>query len=180
MTIEVGGKIRALRMLRGLTQKELADRCELSKGFISQLESEQAAPSLETLGDILDVLGISMSDFFSEEEDETIVYRSDDMFDKVGDNGSKTTWLVTTAQAHSMEPILMTLPAGEATETDTPHTGEEFGYVLAGSVYLYIGLRKHRMKKGDAFYFKADKEHYIKNAGKTPATVLWVSTPPTF
>lgn len=180
MTIEVGGKIKALRMLRGLTQKELADRCELSKGFISQLESDQAAPSLETLSDILDVLGISMSDFFSEEDNETIVYKSDDMFDKVGENGSVTTWLVTTAQAHSMEPILVTLPAGESTETDTPHTGEEFGYVISGSVYLYLGIRKYRLKRGDAFYFKADREHYLKNTGKVSATVLWVSTPPTF
>lgn len=180
MTVAVGGKIKALRMLRGLTQKELADRCELSKGFISQLESDQAAPSLETLSDILDVLGISMSDFFSNEDDETVIYKSDDMFDKVSENGCKTTWLVTTAQAHTMEPIMLTIPSGESSEPDTPHTGEEFGFVTSGSVYLYIGLRKYKLKKGDAFYFKADKEHYISNTGKSPATVLWVSTPPTF
>lgn len=180
MTVEVGGKIKALRMLRGLTQKELADRCDLSKGFISQLESDQAAPSLETLSDILDVLGISMSDFFSSEQNEAIVYTADDMFDKVGEGGCVTKWLVTTAQAHTMEPILFTLPSGSESEPDTPHTGEEFGYVISGSVYLYLGIRKYKLKRGDAFYFKADKEHYLKNTGKISATVLWVSTPPTF
>lgn len=180
MAVEVGGKIKALRILRGLTQKELGDRCELSKGFISQLESDQAAPSLETLNDILEVLGISMSDFFASDSNEAVVYKADDMFETESENGSVTTWLVKNAQVHSMEPILMTIPSGEQTPHDKPHTGEEFGYVLAGSVYLYLGIRKYKIKKGDSFYFKADREHYLVNTGKSQATVLWVSTPPNF
>ena len=53
MGINIGGKLRSLRQKNNLTQKELADRCELSKGFISQLESNQTSPSLSTLEDIL-------------------------------------------------------------------------------------------------------------------------------
>ncbi len=180
MNIAVGEKIRALRMLHGLTQKELADRCDLSKGFISQLESDQAAPSLETLGDILDALGISFSEFFAAGEEQSPVFKHDDMFDKKLQNGGSITWLVATAQAHDMEPILLELPAGAATDCEQPHNAEEFGYVLSGSISLHLGLRKWRMKKGDAFYFRADKEHFIVNSGKSTATVLWVSTPPSF
>ena len=180
MTVAIGERIRALRILRGLTQKELADRCDLSKGFISQLESDQAAPSLDTLGDILVVLGISFADFFSSGASDSPVYKNDDMFEKRLENGGNITWLVATAQAHSMEPILLELPSGEKTETDTPHVGEEFGYVLSGSIYLHLGLRKWRLKKGDAFYFKSDAEHYLHNAGKSSATILWVAAPPSF
>ena len=59
MSIDIGERIKLLRLYHGLTQQELADRCELSKGFISQLESDQTAPSLATLSDIFDALGTS-------------------------------------------------------------------------------------------------------------------------
>lgn len=63
MGINIGGKLRSLRQKNNLTQKELADRCELSKGFISQLESNQTSPSLSTLEDILTTLGSSFHEF---------------------------------------------------------------------------------------------------------------------
>ena len=90
------------------------------------------------------------------------------------------TWLVSDAQEKEMEPILIEIPAGKMSEPDMPHGGEEFGYVLKGSVTLCVGKEKQRLKKGDAFYFKSDKEHNILNHGKVDAAVLWVSTPPTF
>ena len=62
----IGSKIRALRIKNGLTQEELANRSELSKGFISQVESEQTSPSIATLVDILECLGTNLRDFFNE------------------------------------------------------------------------------------------------------------------
>ena len=47
--MDIGEKLRQLRLQRGLTQEELADRCELSKGFISQVERNLASPSIATL-----------------------------------------------------------------------------------------------------------------------------------
>lgn len=61
----IGSKIRDLRIKNGLTQEELANRSELSKGFISQVESEQTSPSIATLVDILECLGTNLRDFFS-------------------------------------------------------------------------------------------------------------------
>ena len=55
--MEIGSKIKNLRLQNGLTQEELADRCELSKGFISLLESDKTSPSMATLEDILNALG---------------------------------------------------------------------------------------------------------------------------
>ncbi len=180
MDILIGDKIKLMRLKHGLTQKELADRCELSKGFISLVESDQTIPSLPTLADILEVLGTTFEEFFASSKSNIIVYKKENMFEKEMKNGGMLTWLVADAQEKTMEPILIELPANEESETDMPHTGEEFGYVLKGSVTLFVGADCQKLKKGDAFYFKADKKHYIKNHGKSDATVLWVSSPPTF
>ena len=57
VNVQIGDKIRRLRVEKQLTQEELANRCELSKGFISQLENDLTSPSIATLMDILEILG---------------------------------------------------------------------------------------------------------------------------
>ncbi len=64
--MDIGTKLKELRVLKGLTQEELADRAELSKGFISQLERDLTSPSIATLMDILQCLGTSIGEFFNE------------------------------------------------------------------------------------------------------------------
>ncbi len=177
--MDIGEKIKAMRQQLGLTQSELADRAELSKGFISQLERNLASPSIATLTDILECLGTDLKDFFSDGEEEKVVFTADDMFEKAEDDKS-ILWLVPNAQKNDMEPILLTLAAGAATDVDNPHQGEEFGYVLSGSVTLLLGRKKHRIKKGGSFYFRTNVPHRIENTGRKKAEVLWVSTPPTF
>ena len=78
--MKIGKKIRHLRIKNGLTQEELADRSELSKGFISQLERDLTSPSIATLVDILECLGTNLKEFFSEENNEKICFSSDDYF----------------------------------------------------------------------------------------------------
>jgi len=51
---------------------------------------------------------------------------------------------------------------------------------LKGSIYVHIGSEKYKVKKGESFYYKANFNHYISNAGKSKASVIWVSTPPSF
>ncbi|MBQ2412930.1 MAG: helix-turn-helix transcriptional regulator [Anaerotignum sp.] len=70
--MEIGQKIKRLRLQRGLTQEELADRCELSKGFISLLERDLTSPALSTLVDILECLGTDLPAFFNDHGDEKI------------------------------------------------------------------------------------------------------------
>ena len=60
--MNIGEKIRRLRIERQLTQEELANRCELSKGFISQVENELTSPSIATLVDILET-GTNLTEF---------------------------------------------------------------------------------------------------------------------
>jgi len=77
--LKLGNKLRRLRQKRNLTQEELADRCELSKGFISQVERDLTSPSIATLADILESLGTDLKSFF-EDDDEQIVFSSEEMF----------------------------------------------------------------------------------------------------
>ena len=68
--MELGEKIKELRNKQGLTQEELADRAELSKGFISQLERDMTSPSIATLEDLLQCLGTTHGEFINEEKEE--------------------------------------------------------------------------------------------------------------
>ena len=61
-----------------------------------------------------------------------------------------------------------------------PHEGEEFGYVLSGSVFLVMGSTKRRVKAGCSFCIHPREEHQLLNAGKSRARVMWISTPPSF
>ncbi len=177
--MEIGVKIKALRLKNNLTQEELADRCELTKGFISQLENDLANPSIDTLNDILIVLGTNMGEFFYNEESEPLVFHKEDCFSK--DYGDTViTWLVPSAQKNAMEPILLDLNEKGATESDMPHEGEEFGYVLSGKIKVTVGKRSFIATKGETFYYKSDKKHSLENVSDKKATVLWISCPPNF
>ena len=180
--MQLGQKIKELRMMYGLTQEELADRAELSKGFISQLERDLTSPSIATLVDILESLGTDLKTFFSEAGDEKLVFGEKDVSVKEDEEVLKgcIKWLVPSAQKNRMEPILVEMQPGGSTTPENPHEGEEFGFVLQGSINLHLGERKIRVRREESFCFKPDQTHYIENAGKSVARVLWVSTPPTF
>ena len=122
--MNLGNKIKQRRVLLQLTQQELANRCELTKGYISQLENDSVSPSLETLEIILDVLGITLSEFFKDEENTKIVFTKEEQYEKEFD-GYRQTWLVPTAQEHQMEPIYIELEEKGETFHDYPHSGEE-------------------------------------------------------
>ena len=128
--------------------------------------------------DILDCLGTSLSDFFADEQ-EAVVFTEDDTFEKESE-GCSVRWLVPTSQKNAMEPIITVLNKGASTDEDFPHEGEEFGYVLEGRIAIEKAGKRHNAKKGESFYFTANKEHRIINTGKSKARFIWISTPPNF
>lgn len=179
--MKIGEKIKRLRMQHDLTQEELADRCELSKGFISQVERELTSPSIATLVDILESLGTNLSDFFNDKLPEKVVFTPEDVSVKEDPElGNEVHWIIPNAQKNVMEPIIVHLdPLGE-TEFDSPHDGEEFGYVFKGQIELHFGSKTLKVRAGESFYFTSQAGHYISNPASKPASILWVSTPPSF
>jgi len=178
--MDIGENLKRLRNANSLTQQELADRCELTKGYISQIERDLTSPSIATLTDILECLGTDLGTFFSEAVDGKIVFKEDDVFIKETNDNYIINWIIPNAQKNKMEPILVELDSYAKTKMDGPHEGEEFGYVLSGTIMLYYGSHVFKVKKGESFYFKTNKNHYIENTSKNTARVIWVSTPPNF
>jgi transcriptional regulator with XRE-family HTH domain len=176
--MELGGKLKDLRLKLGLTQEELGDRCDLTKGYISQLESDSCSPAISTLEDILSALGTNLHEFFSENSRQ-VVFKEEDFFIKEDDK-SKIVWLVPDSQSNDMEPITIEISPHTSLDEHSPHEAEEFGYVLTGSVTLHLGEKKYTVKKGESFYFVSDKPHYLENKTDKPASVLWVTSPPSF
>ena len=177
--MDIGGKIKMLRHANGLPLEELANRSELTKGFLSQLERDLTSPSVATLEDILEALGTNLQEFFSEKPAEQIVFKKDDFFINEQDDYI-ISYIIPNAQKNEMEPILIELNAKSQSMVLDPHEGQEFGYVLQGKVKLVYGDNEYSLKKGETFYLKGLASHYLINAGEAKAKIIWVSTPPIF
>ena len=108
--MEIGNRIKNLRIQKNLTQEELGERTDLSKGYISQLERDLSSPSLETFFDLLEVLGCSPKDFFDEgQEEQRVVYTENEMTNfEDEEKGYKIQWLVPESNENEMEPIQLT------------------------------------------------------------------------
>ena len=179
--MDIGSKIKRLRRKNQLTLEDVANRCELSKGFLSQVENNLSSPSITTLEDILEVLGSSLSEFFSEDEPEesVVVYTGNDYFENEQEN-YKIHYLVPNAQKNLMEPIHLTLKPKGSSEIVPPHEGEDFGYVLEGEITVIYGEEKIPAKEGDSFYIYCNENYCLYNSGKKEAKIIWVSSPPYF
>ena len=177
--MDIGAKIKRLRLSNQLTLEELANRSELTKGFLSQLERDLTSPSIATLENILEALGTNLKDFFSEDEDEQIVFSKDDFFENTQDD-YKISYTIPNAKKNEMEPILIELKEDKKSMEIDPHDGEDFGYVIQGKVTPVNGEEEYDVKKGETFYLKGNLPHYIINKNDTLAKVIWVSTPPIF
>ncbi len=178
--MKIGEKLKKLRLSNSLTQEELASRADLTKGYISQLENDATSPSISTLKDLLDVLGVSISDFFAAPRELEVVFGEQRRVVASDEDGLKVELLVPGAQNRTMDPALVTLLPGESMAEQPFHEGEEFGFVLAGRIALTLDGKSHPVRKNECFYFPSDRRHQVSNPGRTEAKILWVVSPPTF
>ena len=177
--MDIGRKIKELRLQNDLTLENLASRSELTKGFLSQVERNLTSPSISTLEDILEALGTNLSDFFREEKEEQVVFSTQDFFVDEQDDYT-IEWVIPNAQKNEMEPILLTLHPHKQSQELQSHQGEEFGYELKGAVTLVQGNKKYKIKAKETFYINGKTSHYLYNHGSSDAVVLWITTPPMF
>lgn len=178
MNRAIGKKIKNLRLKKGLTQEELGERTDLSKGYISQIERDLSSPSIETFFSILEVLGCSPKEFFDDKDnDQKVVYGEEDQTEYVDeDYGYKVQWLVPESNENDMEPIILTLePNGKFKEFE-PSLSETFIYVLKGKIAVKLGKTMYVAKEGEAVYFHASNEHQIFNDYDGVSEILLVAT----
>jgi transcriptional regulator with XRE-family HTH domain len=178
--VKIGERIRNLRLASDLTQEELAERADLAKSFISQLERDQVSISLDNLSEILRVLNVSVSDFFRETAVEKVVYETQERTALEETGAEKLELLIPGGTNRKMEAALVELLPGQKTYPIKPFQGEAFGFILKGILTLRFGGEKHTAHVGDSFYFSGQREHVLENASARPVEFLWVTTPPMF
>nr|MBN2277566.1 helix-turn-helix transcriptional regulator [candidate division Zixibacteria bacterium] len=178
MRIEIGNKIKALRLASELTQSELAARARLTKGFISQVERDQTSISLDSLLDILDALGVSITEFFGDLGQSPKVFAPRDRI-QMSEKGVKNFEILIPGSTNNlMDAIMIDLAPGDKMTEDSPHSGEEFGYVLSGTLTLIIGKKVYKVPPRHCFYFEADQAHQFINRGRSAVRLLWITSPP--
>lgn len=177
--MDIGKKLKRLRLKNQLTLEELANRCELSKGFLSQVENNNCSPSISTLEDLLEVLGSSLNEFFSDNEENKLVFTDKDYFINEQDDYT-ISYLVPNAQKNLCEPIKITVNPKAQSQTIAPHEGEDFGYVIRGKIMLVYGDEQQKLSRGDSFYVRCNAPYYLANTTEKPAELIWISTPPFF
>lgn len=173
----IGEKIKRLRILRNMTQEELAVRSDLTRGFISQLERDLTSPSIETLEYVLRALGTNLKEFFSKfEDEEKVVFDEKDRIPIYNTpKGVKEELLLTISEPQKIEPAIFELEPLAVTEKDESHEGFEFGFVIEGQITLVLENIKHKVKKNESFFFNSNKSHYIINNSKiNKAKILWI------
>jgi len=178
MELRIGEKIKALRLASDLTQEELANRARLSKGFISQLENDQTSIQIDSLADLLEALGVGLSEFFSDSEETRVVFKPSDRVTVDGTGAFSFELLIPGSTNSLMDPIMVELKPGESLDERDPHSGEQFGYVLQGKATLKLGRKSYEVPKNHCFYFTSDRSHQICNKGGRSVSLLWVTTPP--
>lgn len=180
----IGEKIKKKRNEKNFSLRELAAKVDLSASFLSQIEQGKASPSIENLKKIANYLEVKVS-YLIEEEDESLgsfcIKKEERKYVESIDSKTTIALLTSSKIEKNMEPIMYEIkPGGESGRGYFNHNGEEFIYVVEGSLDIYIEDQLTTLNEGDSFYFKSTLNHRFKNNGKKLTKVIWVVTPPTF
>lgn len=182
MSLDVGSRLRQLRMARNLSQRELAKRAGVTNSTISLIESNSANPSVGALKRILDGLPIGLAEFFAYEPEKSrqAFYAAEDLVEigkgaisyrQVGDNlfGRSLQILKECYQ-----------PGADTGKVPLVHEGEEGGIVLSGRLEVTVEEERRILGPGDAYYFESHRPHRFRCVGPVPCEVISACTPPTF
>lgn len=182
--LQIGQKIRTLRQKKRLTLQDLSETTELSKPLLSQIENDQVIPPLATLLRIAKALKIPLQTFF-EEEDNTqkcLVMRAGESsrMRRRPDHGGEPQPYFYHALAYGkkhkhMEPFLVEFdPAHTEQSQPVRHPGEEFTYILEGTVELQHGNETYVLEPGDSVYWDSNEPHSLRALGDKIAHAIAV------
>lgn len=182
MTLDIGHRLRALRLERNLSQRELAKRSGVTNSTISLIESNATNPSVGALKRILDGVPIGLAEFFSFEPStsKTIFYRADELTE-IGKGRISYRQVGETMVGRSLQILRERYEAGADTgRIPLNHDGEEGGIVLSGRLEVAVGDEKRVLGPGDAYYFESRRPHRFRCVGDEPCEIVSACTPPTF
>jgi transcriptional regulator with XRE-family HTH domain len=180
--VDVGERLRSIRLLRRATLRTIAERAGVSESFLSQVERGRASASVASLRRIAGALGVSVADLFdSSGPPEPEVLRRDERPSlSFGILGTKR--LLTPRPLSHLEVFVGELDAGGSTGTEPYAHGdsEELLIVLTGKVQLELGGELHGLEAGDSIDYRSSTPHRVTNLGEEPAEVIWIISPPSY
>lgn len=179
---QVGKKISAIRSSRNLTPAQLAERCSIPVAVINGIESGEVFPSLSPLLKIARGLGVRLGTFLDDDDNVgPVLTKSGQASQTVrisenSDSGLLNFFsLAKNKTGRHMEPFYIQVqPLNEAEFVTSSHEGEEFIYVLEGSIELFYGHEHYQLKSGDSIYYDSIVQHHLHSADKEPAAILAV------
>jgi transcriptional regulator with XRE-family HTH domain len=181
----IGREIRSLRKVRGMGLEELSRLTDKSVGHLSQIERGLSHPSITALQAISSALGVQIGWFFPHGEagdpsDRGVVVRGTTRRQLSFDSGV-TDYLLSPNLSGALELLLSEFKPG-ASNGDAPysHAGEEAGFVLSGTLELWVGDDHFLLAAGDSFSFRSTMLHRYRNPGRDVTRVIWVVTPPSY
>lgn len=158
-----GPRILLLRLKQSRSQQEIAASAGISKSMLSKVETGVAMPAVATLSRIAAALGVPVSMLFDDTAAEhTVVTHWDKLMagsPVVNDRGHNFRLIAAGRSQKALQPILFILEKGKVKKGGLRHGGEEFVFVLEGSMRYRVGKREALLGKGDSIYFDGEEEH---------------------
>ena len=180
--VDVGQRLRAIRIARRRTLRDVADSAGLSESFLSQVERGRASASVASLRRIAEGLGVSMADLFqpSGPAQPRVLRRDERPTLAFGILGRKM--LLTPRPLHQLEVFAGEIEPGGSTGAEPYAHGdsEELFVVLNGTVRLELGADVHELETGDSIGYWSSTPHRVSNAGDDVAEVMWIISPPSY
>ncbi|MDH6233010.1 transcriptional regulator with XRE-family HTH domain [Mesorhizobium soli] len=176
----LGKKIRQRRRAIDMTLQQLSEHVGLSISFLSQIERGISTPSLASLCNIAEALDTSVDVFVEPPLQSGPVSRQGErQAFSLGDARRTYELLGQSFPGAKLHPTLVRRPPGHVSEL-MHNEGEDFVYILEGSMLLEVDGERHILNKGDSMHFQSHLPHRSTTLGNEPTLELWVRTQPLF
>jgi transcriptional regulator with XRE-family HTH domain len=176
----IGPRLRTVRALYGLSQRELARRAGVTHATISLIETERVSPSVASLKKVLDGIPLSLAEFFTLDlaQRRRIFYPASELPDM--GSGDIHFWLLGADRADRAMTVLREVyPPGADTGAEMlVHEGEEGGMVIRGEIELTVAGDTRRLGPGDGYYFESRLPHRFRNPGDAVCEIVSANAPP--
>ena len=176
---ELGDKLRRLRKSLGFGVLKAAAQAKISPGFLSAIELSRANPSVATLQRLAATYNTTVLEFFDIPHHKRRLIRPQQRRSLRTESGIEMELL--SIGTKMLECMLFRVPPKSGSDGSYSHVGEEFIYMLAGSLEFWLDeLEFHVLQEGDSFWFESNLGHRWFNPTDKEAVLIWVNTPLTF
>ena len=179
----VGARLRRMRQIFGLTQRELARRAGVTNGAISLIEQGRVSPSISSLKKILDGIPMSLAEFFTLDltAPEDVFFTAADLTEIAFDERISFRMVGRRLKDRALQMLHETYsPGADTGEAMRRHEGEEAGVIIRGRIVVTVGDQERTLGAGEAYYFRSRIPHRFRNPFDEVCEVISANTPPSF